>query len=150
MSLFPLKTIDAIRQHIDTVIEVYGIPCKVYIPENIAQRESLDIYDERPRLVYSKVVGTKVWIEWQPDAKRLRKLGIFVEEQVPIIAWFKGIQDLQRNAYFKIDIRLIPEGLPTVERYELVDRLIRKVYTSIVMECWKVVPLREVPEEERE
>lgn len=148
MSLLPLQTIDTIRQHYSVVIDTYGIPCELYLPKNIEQQERLDIYNERPSLNYD-VIDTKVFIEFQPNAKRLRKLGIFVEGQIPIIGWLKENEDIQRNSYIKVDIRNIPSGDWVAERYELVDRLVKSMYNSIIIEAWKLVPLREVPANEK-
>ena len=145
MSLLPLETIDTFRNTIDTVIDVYGFPCDLYIPkvETIDQQEALDIYSEKPDLKdhSNNPIKTNVFIEWKPDQKRLRKMGVFVEDSLPIVAWFKGITELTRQSWFKIDINKARDDYGTDE-FELVDQIVKNMYNAVVVQCWVIAPRR--------
>jgi hypothetical protein len=143
--LLPLETIDTFRETINVVIDVYGFPCELYIPkvEAIDQQETLDIYSEKPDLKDHPMnpLITNVFIEWKPDQKKLRKMGVFVEDSLPIIAWFKGITELTRQSWFKIDINKARDDWGTDE-FELVDQIVKNMYNATVVQAWLIAPRR--------
>jgi hypothetical protein len=146
MSLLPLQTVKTIRQNVGVVIGAYGFECDLYIPkpETIQQREGLDIYQEKPDLNkehYQAPIKTKVFVEWKPDTKRLRSLGIFVEENIPIVGWFLPMKEITRNSYIKVAINYI-EGEWSTDEFELVDRVVKNMYNATVVEGWLLVPRR--------
>lgn len=146
MSLFPIEVVDTYRQHINTVIDIYGIDADLYTPkeESVQQREALDIYEEKPNISDHSMtpLKTKVFIEWKPDIKRLRRLGIFTEDSIPIIAWFKSdISELTRNAYIRMAINYRVGDWGTDE-FELVDCLTKSMYNAIVIQAWVISPRR--------
>jgi hypothetical protein len=147
MSLLPLEVINTYRSTINTVIDTYGVDCLLYIPKEnvIEQRQGLDIYEERPRLneegAFQNPLKTKVFIEWKPDTKALRKLGVFVEDSLPIIAWFKGIEELTRNSYIRVPINVMPNEWQQDE-FELVDCIRKNIYNAIVVQAWSIAPRR--------
>jgi hypothetical protein len=143
MSLLPLRTINTIRDNINTCIDVAGFECDLFILNNVRAQEQ-DIYGESPAAKYNGPIATKVWVEWKPDQRRLRKLGIFVEGQTPLIAWIKNnkeFPEITANSYFNVPINYAPNDVKC-ENFELVDRLVRNMYNAIVVECWKIAPLR--------
>jgi len=149
VKLLPIDVVNTIRQHMDTVVDIYGFPCELYIPKqgHIEQREQLDVYNERPDLGdagFEEVILTKVFIEWAPDIKKLRRLGIFTEGDLPIVGWFKYSEadyNLQRNSYIKININYIPDQWKTDE-FELIDCLIRNMYNAVAIQAWRLAPRR--------
>ena len=145
MSLLPLEVIDVYRDTIDRVIEIYGFDCDVYIPkpETLEQAEGLDIYAEKPDTKDHTYDArkSKVFIEWKPDQKRLRRLGVFTEDSLPIVAWFKGTDGLVRNSWIKIDLNLARDQWATDE-FELVDCVVKNTYNASVVQAWIIAPRR--------
>ena len=143
MSLLPLETVDTLRSIVSTMIQIYGIPCTLFIPQPgpLKQQETLDIYQEKPDYKDLPGIETKVWIEWKPDTKRLRKLGIFVEDNLPILAWFEGIHEITRNSWFRIPIN-IAQNKNTQDELEIIDNVVKNMYSSIIVSAWIVAPRR--------
>lgn len=141
MSLIPIDTVQAYRRNTDMLITIYGIPCELYIPTNVEQRERLDVYEESPNLQYNPPVESRVFIEWKPSSKRLRSLGVFVEDELPVIAWLRGDYVINRNSYMRITINY-GVGENQDEEYELVDRLVKNAYDASIVECWRIAPRR--------
>lgn len=147
MSLLPPETIDVFRDTIDKIIDIYGFDVTLYIPEpaTVQQAEGLDIYMEKPDVKdhMRPSIKTKVFIEWKPEMKRLRRLGIFTEDELPIIAWFKNLSldQLTRNSYIRIPINYT-KGEWGTDEFELVDCVVRNTYNAIVVQCWQISPRR--------
>lgn len=146
MSLLPQETIDVYRDTIDRVVDVYGFEVELYVPlpNVVEQRETLDIYQERPNdntEHFKNPIKTRVFVEWKPDMKRLRRFGIFTEDALPIVAWFKSIPELTRNAYIKVALNY-SKGEWGTDEFELVDCLIKNSYNAVVVQCWSIAPRR--------
>ncbi len=142
MSILPIETISSYRKNLDMIIEIYGVPCQIFIPKNTEAREKLDIYSEAPALKFEDPVETKIWIEWNPTMKRLRNLGVFTDdENLPIIAFIRSDHMIKRNSYFSLNMNF-DVGADQAEEFEFVDRLVRKAYDATVVEAWKIAPRR--------
>lgn len=146
MSLLPQETIDVYRDTIDRVIEIYGFDVELYVPQSssVEQREGLDIYMEKPddgKEHFMSPIKTQCFIEWKPEMKRLRRLGIFTEDELPIISWFKNIPELTRNSYIRIPINY-QKGEWGTDEFELIDCLLRNTYNAIVVQAWSLAPRR--------
>ena len=145
MSLLPQEVIEVYRDTIDRVIEIYGFDVELYIPkvETVQQQEGLDVYMEKPDVKdhTEEPIKTQVFIEWKPEMKRLRRLGIFTEEELPIIAWFKSIAELTRNSYIKVPINY-QKGEWGTDEFELIDCVVKNTYNAIVVQCWSLAPRR--------
>ena len=144
-NLLPMETIEVYRNTVDRMIEVYGFEVELYVPQinAVDQQEEMDIYMEKPDESEHMMapITTKTFIDWKPDMKRLRRLGIFTEDSLPIIGWFKNIPELTRKAYIKVPINY-QTGEWGTDEFELIDCLIRNTYNSIVVQCWNIVPRR--------
>jgi len=149
--ILPLDVIRGYRATINMTIDIYGFDVKLYIPQNIPHSDK-SIYRENT-LVYGDPINTKTFIEWKPTMKRLRGMGIFVDdaENLPIIAWLKGneiLDTLQRNCLMAVPINHVScENEDFVEvneetDFELVDCLIKNTYNATVVQCWKIAPSR--------
>jgi hypothetical protein len=140
-----MDTIEVYRSTIDRLIDIYGFDVDLYVPKinTVSQQESLDIYAEKPDDIehFNKPIKTKVFIDWKPDMKRLRRLGIFTEAALPLIAWFKNIPELTRKSYIRVTMSYQAEDWGTDE-FELVDCLIKNMYNAIVIQCWNIAPRR--------
>lgn len=141
MSLLPIDTIEALRTNINMVIDLYGFDAVLYVPQNREFQEKLDIYAESPDPNFSDPANVKTFIEWKPSTKRLRNLGIFVEGELPIIAWIRGDLSIGRNSYLKIPLNY-SMGKDNEEYFELVDQVVRNAYNATIVEAWKIVPYR--------
>lgn len=146
MSLLPLQTIKTIRKLNDMTVDHFGFDCDLYMPKPqvIKQREGLDVYQETPELdkeKYQAPIKTKVFVEWKPDVKRLRNLGIFTEENLPILAWFKNIEGLQRDCFIKVSLNDM-EGVWSTDEFTLVDRVVKHMYDAAAVEGWLLAPRR--------
>jgi len=147
MSLLPLEAIAVYRKTFAEMIEVYGFEVELFIPkpEVIAQQESLDVYAEKPDIKgdekFQPGIIIKTFVEWKPDTKRLRRLGIYTEDNLPIVAWFKHSDGVVRNSYIKIPINY-QKGEWGTDEFELVDCLIRNVLNAVVIQAWSIAPRR--------
>jgi len=145
--LLPIDTINVYRNTIDRVVDIYGFSCELFIPklQVINQRETLDVYRETPFLneesKFQPAIETKTFIEWKPDSKRLRRFGIFTEDDLPIVGWFKNLDMLCRNSYIKIPINYI-QGEWGSDEFELVDQLVKNMYNAAAVCCWRLAPRR--------
>ena len=140
------QAINTIRGLVDMTIDHLGFDCDLYIPKPqvIPQRETLDVYMEKPALEDEKFeapIKTRTFIEWKPDTKRLRNLGIFTEENLPILAWFKGLTNLTRNAWIRIELGKDATTFSTDE-FELVDCVVKHMYNAVVVQAWLIAPRR--------
>ena len=149
MNQVPLRLELTIHQHYGVIIDAYGVPCKLFIPQNIDERESLDIYSERPKRIW-KAVDTKVFIEWAPDSKRLRKLGIHIENEIPVIGWLKDTGlGVEKGSYLKLTQYIGGQWQP--DRLEIVDVLVKYRYMTDTIIAYRLAPLRvEISEYEEE
>ena len=138
--LFPQATVNALRSFANLSIDNYGIDCQLFVVNNTTTNEPKDIYKKPEDVTYS-VIKTRVFIEWKPDTKRLRKLGLFTEGDLPIIAWFKNVPDVPIGSYIKVDTQYIP-ALYDRDEFEIVDVLIRGMYDAIVLHGYKLAPRR--------
>ena len=148
--MIPQETVQALRQFNDTVVGLYGIDCTLYQLSNANAVEALGIYSKPSDSTFTEYTTT-VFIEWSPSAKKLRKLGLFVEDEIPILAWFSNqFESVQRNvtdldivigSYFKVDVQYIPDDYDTDE-FEIIDVVIRAMHDALVLKCFKIAPRR--------
>jgi len=139
----PQETVNVLRTFNDISVEYYGYNCTLFILSNADTIDNLDIYATPEDKTYTEV-ATQVFLEWSPDTKRLRKLGIFTEDEIPILAWFKNtpkIPEIVRGSWFKIPLQYIPTQMD-VDEFEIVDILVRGMGDKIALMGYKVVPRR--------
>lgn len=146
MSLLPIEVVNVYRNTMDVVVETYGFECSLYIPKVniIQQREALDVYSEKPDLenmAFEEPIRTNVFVEWKADNKRLRRLGIITEDNVPLIGWFKWMPTLTRNSYIRMDMNYI-QGEWGTDEFELVDEVVQNMYNAVIIVGWKLAPRR--------
>ena len=152
--LLPRETVDVLRDYVDISLSAVGMDCTLYIPTeaSYSEAEKLDVYavpGDYEHLSYS----AKVFIEWNPSLYRLKKLGLFTENSLPILCWFgnkavalEGSEageevaiDVCLKSYFEMEPEFIPGSYVGIEQFELVnvaskgmqDCLIRKIYSAV-------------------
>lgn len=141
MSLLPIETINAYRKNVDTLIEMYGMDCVLHVAKNVEQRDRSQIYAEQPGLQYHDPIDTKVWIVWNPNMKWLRNMGIFTEEELPIVGFARSDHQITRLSYVKINMGYAI-GDNQTEEFEFVDHVVKKAYDAVVVAAWKLAPRR--------
>ena len=149
--MIPRETIDCLRKQNDVSVDIYGIPCDLYIPSNLDTVDDDDAYGADSQYTYDHYI-TVVWVEFSPSQKRLRKLGVFSEDVIPMIARFKetAVNDSSATvsvnviigSYIKLSIEYIPSNESNVDEFEIADVLIGKTHDAIISKLFKLVPRR--------
>lgn len=149
--MIPYSVADVLRHFVDVSIDLYGIECSLFIPQNMNDLEQMGIYTRVSDKVYKEYLA-KVFIEWSPNVHRLRKLGIFAENEIPMIARFsrmaydkvtldKVLVEVIPESYIKVPLQYIPANIDTDE-FELVDVIIEGMHDAEIVKYWKLVPRR--------
>ena len=140
--LIPQRTIDAYRNFNDTAVGLYGIACTLYIPSNIASIDLGDPYVKPADYTYTTYTDQKVWIEWAPEAKRLRQLGVFAEDETPIIAWFKFEPKITIRSYIQVTFQYEVDETYDTTQFEVVEMIMNKMHDAELFRCVKLAPRR--------
>jgi len=149
--MIPRETIDVLRQFGDVTVNLYGITATIYVPTNYTTVEKYQVYAEPTDFTYDVYTGN-VWIEWSPNAKRLRSLGIYTEDELPILSRFsrfytnslgaKQEVNIVRNTYIEVPIEFVPDKYSHTDRFEVVDTLIGKVHDAVTNKLFQLAPKR--------
>lgn len=134
--LIPRRTIDAIRKMVEVGLDVIGIACTLYIPteQSYSTAERLDVYSKPTDYVFTSY-STNVGIKWSPSVYELKKLGLFVEGQTPIMVQFgfhavalEGSQigqtvpiNVIRNSYFRIEPEFVFGNYVGISEFQIVN-----------------------------
>lgn len=140
--IIPDATIDSLRRCNDLAVDIYGIPCTVYIPNNLDDLESSDAYTDPDDIVFDTYGEQKVWIEWfAKDIVKLRKLGLFTENEAPITCYLKNSPEVTIKSYITVPVRYIPDTYDT-DDFEVVDVIQVGTYNCETIRRYKLAPLR--------
>lgn len=149
--MIPRNLIDALRQHHDISIDICGFECDLYIPTNMVDVEPLDAYVETEDYEYIHYMGM-VFIEWKPSVYRLKKLGIFVEGESPLIVKVKRTAiddngetvdvDVIVGSYIKPPIEYIPDNKVKLATFDLTEMIIPKAHDAAIITSWKATARR--------
>lgn len=157
--LIPNEAVSAFRQNIDVIMDMYGIDCTLYVPTgaSYAIAEKLDAYmvpDDLSFLTYT----AKVFVEVQPNISRLRKLGLYTEGSLPIIAKFGRMAkpvtgslagqdvpvDIVKGSWFRIIVEHL-HGSDDYTDLEVVDVIPPEFHDAVIWQEMLVAP-RRLPE----
>ena len=150
--LLPQELVEQIRHQVDVSIRAYGMDCTIFIPTNLNAIDENTIYTTYQQHVYVSY-ATQVFIEWSPNQQRLRELGLHMEKEVPIIAWFankfltEGSEeeidvDIIVGSYFRQGIQFIPDK-DDVEEFDIVDVIVRGMaLDKVALKAYKIAPRR--------
>ena len=155
--LIPQRTIDAIRQIVNVALDVAGIDCTLHIPTTTSYNaaEQLDVYNtpqDYTHLSYS----TTVFIDWKPSTYRLKKLGLFTDGNLPILAWFPykataldgssaGTEmaiDPNICSWFRISPEYVPDDHIGTEDFEIVNVGVTGLHDATLTRVYSVAPRR--------
>ncbi len=155
--MIPRETIDVFRHQVDVSLDNYGISCTLYIPTNTSydDAEKLDVF-AKPSDYEFISYSAKVFIEWQPSVYRLKKLGMFVEGNLPILAWFgnkatalEGSQigqevdiDIVKQSYFEINPEYIPSNFIGADQFEVINPIIKGIHDAVILQGFSIAPRR--------
>lgn len=154
--MIPRSSIDVLRGYVDLALDAIGMDCTLYIPTNAsyATAEQLDIFSKPSDYSYSSY-SAKVFIQWGPSIYKLKKLGLFTEDMIPILVWFGNKAtvisvegevagtlvsiDVTLKSYFEMEPEYVPGNYEGVEQFEIVnvaskgmqDAIIRKIYSAV-------------------
>lgn len=154
--LIPRRTIDAIRAAIDVGLGVTGINCTLYIPTNqsFLDAEKLDVYSKPADYVFASY-STTVGIKWSPNVYELKKLGLFVEGQTPILVQFgfhavalEGSQvgqtvpvNVARNSWFEISPEFSEGNFVGISQFQIVNAA-TKLHDATLARIFSAAPRR--------
>lgn len=149
--MIPEETIAVLREFNDISVDIYGINCTLYVPKTEALNlmEDQGVYGTISEIddVGYKAYNTLVFIEWSPDTRKLRKLGLYMERDVPIIGWFKNIPEISIESYIKVPLNYAPQKYGTDE-FDIVDILIKHMHDADVLHAYRLAPRRNKKVEE--
>jgi len=159
--MIPRGSIDVLRDYVDVLLKAVGIDCTLYIP-TVASFNTAETYEvfAKPSDYEYNVYSAKIFINWNPSTYKLKKFGLFVEDQLPVMVWFGNKAtvvsgpdvetgtvtvgtvvaiDTCVKSYFSLIPEFIPDKFEDVEAFELVnvaskgfqDAIIRKVYSAV-------------------
>ena len=149
--MIPQRSINVFRQQLNVAVDNHGIDCDLYIPSNLEALEPKDVYvtpSDHTFVHYE----TMIWIEWSPNTRRLRELGLFAEHELPIIARLKTEAkaddltirqiDVLVGSYVKIPIQFVPAQYSRTDEFEVVDILTGQFHDAILAKFYKLAPRR--------
>ena len=140
--LIPQQVIEVVKTFNDLAIGLVGIDCTLYIPTNLTVLEPNDMYTPPDDIVYRRWNDQQVWIEWAgKNIQRLRKLGVFTEEEILILARFRNDPEVIMGSYIKVPMRYIPEKYNTDE-FDIVDVIINNTYDNEIYRWYKLAARR--------
>jgi hypothetical protein len=158
--MIPRRSIDALRKQADIAIDLFGMETTLFILINSEDVEGLDIYARPTDMEYEKYT-TKVFIKWNPSMYRLKKLGLYVEDELAILVKLPRQAtnvrtqelvnvDIITGSYFRVPIEYVPSNFNKYSEFELVDMAVGKMHDAAIYGYWKAVPRRKVEPDIRE
>ena len=158
--MIPVQSVAAFRQQQDVSVDIWGIPCDLFIPSNLNSVEDDDQYGDDSQYTYDQYT-TLVWIVFNPESRRLRKLGMYVEDETPMLASFKSTAidnsdgsedgdevevDVTIGSYIRVDITYVPTEATSdethYEEFEVADVALGPLHDSTVSKVYKLVARR--------
>jgi hypothetical protein len=128
-----------------------GIDCDLYIANNLDIVESEDVYAAPGDYSFDHYT-CQVSIDWSPNVWRLKGWGLYVEGELPLLAWLPTEAlgdggsnvniDVTRHSYFTIDPQFIPDNWQGVEEFEITDIGIKGFHDAVIRKVYKCAPRR--------
>lgn len=150
--MIPQRTVTILRSYVDISLDAYGIDCELFVPTNYDTVIEQDAYAKPEDFEYERY-ACKIFINWSPSVYRLKKLGLFVEGELPILMYLPrqavltrtGARvdvDVIRGSYVKVNLQYVPQNRQSGDEFELVDVRIRSMHDAEIVNIWKAVPRR--------
>jgi hypothetical protein len=87
-------------------------------------------------------IPTYVRIEWSPEIRLLKSLGLYSEDTKPILAYFKFADDPVVDEYIELDVEYHVESNVKTNKFKIVDRKFIG-YGVEQKAVWIIAPMRE-------
>jgi len=155
--IIPRRTIDALRNNVDVALDIVGMDCTLYVPTtaSLNAHEGNGIFEQPSDLTFLSY-SAKCFIVWNPSKHRLRKIGVYTEDDVPMVIWLpnqatalEGSEtgtevdvDIVQRSYIRINPEFIPNNTTDVTEFELVDMKIGGMSDASLVKAYKGVPRR--------
>ena len=155
--MLPRASIDVLRNFVDISLDAVGMDCTLYIPTNTSyiEAEKLDVFAKPSDYAYSSYAA-KIFIKWNPSLYKLKKLGLFTEDVLPILVWFgnratslEGSDvgtlvsiDVSKRSYFEIEPEFIPGNYKGIEQFEIVNVASKGMQDAVIRKIFSAVPRR--------
>ena len=149
--IIPRETVDTLRHQVDVSLNVFGFPCDLFVPNNLDDIEVLDVYATPANVTWDHY-SVLTFVEWNPNIHKLKALGIFVEDEIPLIVYLPNLctndagdevtVDILKQSYIKVPLEFIPNNFQKYTEFELVDQIVHKLHDAVLVQRWKAVPRR--------
>ncbi len=152
--LIPLNTYSYLRKLVNVALPIVGIDCDLYIPDaaSFTTQEGIDIYATQADYTFTHY-ECQVFIDWSPNVYRLRKRGLFVENDLPILCYLptKATNDsgdeidieIFKDSYISIDPEFnTSDRYVGTEEFILADNVTSHFSDAIIFRVFKLVPRR--------
>jgi hypothetical protein len=139
--MMPTATNQAFKQNINTALGNYGIDVTLYLLVNADNIQYLDAYQSSEDRQYI-IFPTKCRMEWSANTYRMRKLGLYNEKDLPILAYFTNNIDIPLHSYFSVGITYMKDNELETDRFEIIDDSIAGLSDTEILRIYKVAPLR--------
>lgn len=142
--LVPQRTIDALRRHVDISLDNFGVYVDLYVPTNLETIEGQDMFQTPTDVTFEEHLNVLAFINWSPNTYRLRELGLYVEGETPITAYFKGLEDIDVliDSYIKVPIQYISNDVYKTNEFTIVNLLAGPMLDAQVRQEYKLAPRR--------
>lgn len=148
--MIPGQVVKVLRQFNNLAVDLYGVDAHLYIPKNWEAVENNDVYGKPSDFTWDEF-DTKVWIEWTPNKYKLQKYGLYVEENIPILAYFSNklkdvsgfeyTTEILARSWFTLPLEYVPSTYGT-SNFEIVDVLVPKMHDAVILKAYKIAPKR--------
>ena len=140
--LVPIETAQAFKNSVNIAVDFYGIDVDLYMLMNADAIQDLDVYSSVEDRQYQKM-HVKCRMEWINDIYKLRKLGLYNEKYLPIVAWFRSDIDIPLHSYFVVPVAYMPNNQIDTDKFEIVDDGIEGLADIEILRAYKVAPKRD-------
>lgn len=141
-NILPSATIKALRKSHNVVLDVYGIDVTLFLVTNLDSIENLDAYQTVEDRTYNEV-ATKAFIEWKPNQYRLRKLGLYTEDELPIICHLpNSLGNIPIGSYLVVPITYLPDDAGDTDQFEIVNQAMPNLHDQEPFLTYRITPKR--------
>lgn len=139
--IIPASVAEVRRRNSDRAVEYAGLECALF---KVAS-ENRDKLGDGGTVTYDDEVSTYVQIVWTPEIRLLKSLGLYTEEKapLPILAFFKYEDDVNRGDYFELEYDYAVGDTKT-NRFQVTDRRVMG-HGEETVDVWQLAPMRKVP-----
>lgn len=138
--MIPQATVDALRQQADISVRLWGIDIELFLPTNFDALDQGNPYVKPGDWKFVKQ-SSRAFIEWSPNIHKLKRFGVFTEDDLPIIAWFPSQPEVIIGSYIRVPLQYVPATVDTDE-FDVTDPLIKSMHDAVALSCYKIVPRR--------